>query len=135
MKKLLIILVLAICGISAKAQGVIYEPFIPGQPRQQTQQSNTQTVRTTAYCTDYYGNLTKLPIKVEIQNRYNIVSIRVVEYYENNGIQGYWYKIPTTPQASECMPQYSHNPLERQFMYKVMIYNDYYYFDLLEFNL
>ena len=126
MKKLLIILLLAICGITAKAQ-IIYDPFIPGQTRQQTQ---SQTVRTNAYCVDYYGNLTKLPIKVEIQNRYNIISIKVVEYYENNGIQGYWYKIPTTPQASECMPQYSQNPLEQRFMYKVMLYNKYYYFDL-----
>ena len=53
MKKLLIILVLAICGISAKAQ-IVYDPFIPGQTRQQSQ---AQTVRTNAYYSDSNGNV------------------------------------------------------------------------------
>ena len=128
MKKLLIILVLAICGISAKAQ-IVYDPFIPGQTRQQTQ-AQTQTMRTNAYYSDSYGNIYKLPIKVEIQNRYNMVSIYVSEYYQNNGAQGYWYKLPSKPKASECMPAYTQNPMEKRFMYKVMINAKYYYFDL-----
>ena len=82
---------LAICGISAKAQ-IVYDPFIPGQAKQQTQ---SQTMRTNAYYSDSYGNIYKLPIKVEIQNRYNMVSIYVSEYYQNNGAQGYWYKLPS----------------------------------------
>lgn len=126
MKKFLIILVLAICGISAKAQ-IVYDPFIPGQTRQQSQ---VQTTRTNAYYSDPYGNIYKLPIKVEIQNRYNSISIYVSEYYQNNGAQGYWCKLPSKPKASECMPMYAQNPMEKRFMYKVMINTKYYYFDL-----
>lgn len=126
MKKLLIILVLAICGISAKAQ-IVYDPFIPGQTRQQSQ---VQTVRTNAYYADSNGNVYKMPIKVEIRNQYNMVSIYVSEYYQNNGVQGYWYKLPSKPQARECMPQFAQNQLERRFMYKAMINGRYYYFDV-----
>lgn len=126
MKKILIILLLAICGISAKAQ-IVYDPFIPGQTRQQSQ---AQTVRTNAYYSDSNGNVYKLPIKVDIQNRYNMVSIYVSEYYQNNGAQGYWYKLPSKPKASECMSAYAQNPMEKRFMYKVMINAKYYYFDL-----
>ncbi len=126
MKKFLIILALAICGISAKAQ-IVYEPFIPGQTRQQAQ---VETVRTNAYYSDYNGNIYKLPIKVEIQTQYNLTYIYVVEYYQNNGVWGDWHKLPSKPQAHECMPLYSQNQLERRFMYKAMINGKYYYFDL-----
>lgn len=126
MKKLFIVLLLAICGISAKAQ-IVYDPFIPGQTRQQAQ---VRTVRTNAYYSDYNGNIYKLPIKVEIQTQYNLTYIYVVEYYQNNGVGGYWYKLPSKPQAHECMPLYAQNQLERRFMYKAMINSRYYYFDL-----
>ncbi len=125
MKKLLIVVLLAVCGVSAKAQ-IIYQSFTNGQ----TQQAQVQTVRATAYCVDYYGNLNKLPIKVEIQTKYNLTYMYVVEYYQNNGIQGYWYKIATRPQVSECMPAYTQNPLEKRFMYKVFLNQGWYYFDL-----
>ena len=128
MKKLLIILVLAICGISAKAQ-IVYQPFIPGQTNQQTQ-AQVQTVRTNAYYSDSNGNVYKMPIKVEIQNQYNMVSIYVSEYYQNNGVQGYWYRLPSKPKAMQCMPQYAQNQLEQRFMYKVMINGRYCYFDI-----
>ena len=128
MKKLLIILVLAICGISAKAQ-IVYQPFIPGQTNQQTQ-AQVQTVRTNAYYSDSNGNVYKMPIKVEMQNQYNMVSIYVSEYYQNNGVQGYWYRLPSKPKAMQCMPQYAQNQLEQRFMYKVMINGRYYYFDI-----
>lgn len=126
MKSYLLFLVLAICGMSAKAQ-IVYDPFIPGQTNRQAQ---VQTVRTNAYYSDSNGNVYKLPIKVEIQNRYNMVSIYVSECYQNNGAQGYWYKLPSKPKASECMPAYTQNPMEKRFMYKVMINAKYYYFDL-----
>ncbi len=128
MKKLLIILVLAICGISAKAQ-IVYQPFIPGQSNQQTQ-AQVQTVRTNAYYSDSNGNVYKMPIKVEIRNQYNMVSIYVSEYYQNNGVQGYWHRLPSKPKAMQCMPQYAQNQLEQRFMYKVMINGRYYYFDI-----
>ena len=128
MKKLLIILVLAICGISAKAQ-IVYQPFIPGQTNQQTQ-AQVQTVRTNAYYSDSNGNVYKMPIKVEIRNQYNMVSIYVSEYYQNNGVQGYWYRLPSKPKAMQCMPQYAQNQLEQRFMYKVMINGRYCYFDI-----
>lgn len=128
MKKLLIILVLAICGISAKAQ-IVYQPFIPGQTNQQTQ-AQVQTVRTNAYYSDSNGNVYKMPIKVEIQNQYNMVSIYVSEYYQNNGVQGYWHRLPSKPKAMQCMPQYAQNQLEQRFMYKVMINGRYCYFDI-----
>ena len=128
MKKLLIILVLAICGISAKAQ-IVYQPFIPGQTNQQTQ-AQVQTARTNAYYSDSNGNVYKMPIKVEIRNQYNMVSIYVSEYYQNNGVQGYWYRLPSKPKAMQCMPQYAQNQLEQRFMYKVMINGRYCYFDI-----
>ena len=128
MKKLLIILVLAICGISAKAQ-IVYQPFIPGQTNQQTQ-AQVQTVRTNAYYSDSNGNVYKMPIKVEIRNQYNMVSIYVSEYYQNNGVQGYWHRLPSKPKAMQCMPQYAQNQLEQRFMYKVMINGRYCYFDI-----
>lgn len=127
MKKFLIILVLAICGISAKAQ-IIYEPFVPGQTRQQ--QTQGQTIQTNAYYDDGYGNVYKMPIKVQIQTKYNMTTMYVVEYYQNNGIQGYWYKLPSSPRVAECMPLYARTRLEQQFMYKAMINGKYYYFDL-----
>lgn len=128
MKKLFIILVLAICGISAKAQ-IVYDPFIPGQSAQQTQ---TQTVRTTAYSIDTYGNIEKLPIKVQVESRYNMTSIYVVEYYMNDGVYGRWKQLPKVYKAQKCTPAYSRNVLEQQFMYKTMLYGNskYYYFDL-----
>lgn len=125
MKKLFIVLLLAVCSVSAKAQ-IIYQSYTQGQ----SSQVQVQTVRTTAYCLDYSGNISKLPIKVEIQTQYNLTYIYVVEYYQNNGIQGFWHKIPTRPQASECMPAYARNPLEERYMYKVLLNQGWYYFDL-----
>lgn len=125
MKKSLIILLLAICGISAKAQ-IIYDPFIKGQ----TQQTQSQTVRTTAYYIDYSNDICKLPIKVEIQTKYNQTYFYVVECYYNDGVQGYWCKIPMRPKVSECMPAYSENPLEKRFMYKALLNCGWCYFDL-----
>lgn len=125
MKKLFIVLLLAICTMSAKAQ-IIYQSYTQGQ----SSQAQVQTVRTTAYCLDYSGNISKLPIKVEIKTQYNLTYIYVVEYYQNNGIQGFWHKILTRPQASECMPAYTRNPLEERYMYKVMLNQGWYYFDL-----
>lgn len=118
-------MLLTIFGVFAKAQ-IIYDPLINGQ----TQQTQIQTVRTTAYYVDYSNDVCKLPIKVEIQTKYNQTYIYVVEYYQNNGNQGHWYKIPMRPKVSECMPAYSQNPLEKRFMYKALLNCGWCYFDL-----
>lgn len=128
MKRFLIILLLAICGISAKAQ-IVYDPFIPGQAKQQTQ---SQTIRTNAYSVDMYGNVEKLPIKVQVESRYNMTSIYIIECYVSDGVYGYWQRLPKVMRAEKCTPAYSQNKLEQQFMYKSMILGNskYYYFDL-----
>ena len=107
----------------------IYERPKEVEEIQQTQ-AQVQTVRTNAYYSDSNGNVYKMPIKVEIRNQYNMVSIYVSEYYQNNGVQGYWYRLPSKPKAMQCMPQYAQNQLEQRFMYKVMINSRYYYFDI-----
>ena len=137
----------AVMSFDAKAQGLVYQPFIPqtssssvsvpnysqmgrtyGGSRERVQ---TQRARSTAYCWhggDRYG---KLPIVLE----YGQSGIRMVQvYYASQSLvygasEGRWVDIyPVSVQ--ECYPDLSNHPLEKSFMYKANIQGTMYYFDL-----
>jgi len=94
------------------------------------QRSQVQTTRTNAYYIDSYSNKRiKLPIKVAISNNNGYAQIYVVEKYVSYGMGGSWQKTTKT-YASQCNSMLGGNPLESQFMYKIMIDGRWCYFDL-----
>ena len=149
MKKTIIALVAALFGLisfEANAQ-LVYTPFNPGNSSSSTPIPNysrggrtqrstrpaprVEYTRTNAYCktgVDTYG---KLPIVIE----YGSNGIRVVQvYYAPQALvygasDGRWVDIyPVSVQS--CYPDYSNNPLEKNFMYKANINGTTFYFDL-----
>ncbi|MCL2312072.1 MAG: hypothetical protein FWC41_06235 [Firmicutes bacterium] len=155
MKKLLLLVGLALTCIIVNAQvgGAVFTPYTPPQntyqtppqrtyqtppqrtyqtyPQQnyQNQNSNNQyeeTIRTTAYRMDSNGQYIKMPIKVQQQSSYYFV----VERYSTAGL-GQWEKIATPAQVQKCSRNYyNDNDIENSFMYKALIWNNWYYFDL-----
>jgi hypothetical protein len=134
MKKLLFILGLVLSYLLLNGQ-VVMEPFYyqSSKKKQQTQQNsnneNVTIIRTTAYCVNTYnGQIYKTPIKVK-QERNGYYT--VTERYVTTGYGGDWQKIYPQAQVSKCISNfYDKNSLENQFMYKALIYPDWYYFDL-----
>ena len=152
MKKFIITMItamMAIVSYEAKAQGLVYTPFIPQESSSSSSMSvpnysqrhrsyggsratvQTQRARSTAYCWhggDRYG---KLPIVLE----YSQSGIRIVQvYYASQSLvygasEGRWVDIyPVSIQ--QCYPDLSNHPLEKSFMYKASINGTTYYFDL-----
>lgn len=141
MKNLLFFLLLLFCEI-ASAQ-MEYKPTYSRQapsvnssqqsytPPSYTPQSSSQIIRTTAYSVDYQGRLYKMPIKVQVTNNgYGSITIRVVEKYVDTGFGGNWTKVYSGHTASKCTSFASSNSLESEFMYKVLLDDGTWYFDL-----
>lgn len=151
---ILIVAIMAMLSLEAKAQGLVYTPFIlgsssssssadswsngSGSSRSRTGSyrvtSQTQTVRTTAYYADYNGDYYKIPIRVEYTVYSNgASSLSVAEQWESNGYSGQWKKILTMANVESCRPVLAQGvtaELERTFMYKAMVGSRWYYFDL-----
>lgn len=132
MKKVLFIIMLCAISIAANAQvgGIQYQTFgNSGQSYQNN--SNAQTTRTTAYYYDSYSRqYIKMPIKVAVTaNSLGQVQIKAVEKYVSTGMGGSWQKTSPT-YATQCMGMLSQDPLEQQFMYKIMIDGKWCYFDI-----
>jgi len=122
MKKLILILFISFCGVAiANAQQIIYQS--PEQQRQSSQQQS-QSIRTTAYYADSYGNYYKVPIRIQQQGS----AWYVVEYYTDGGIGGNWHRM-AFPAVSKCNSMFATNQLEKQFMYKAFVNAQTYYFD------
>ena len=138
MKKIILSLLVLFLGINALAQvgGIEYTPYTPGQSQMNTRpQVSTQSV--TAYCLDYYGNLSSMQIRVAVMNSsqsaYALGSqpeMRVVAVYSRTGLTGgRWQELPTKPMVYQCS-YYTQDPMEQRFMYKAYVGADYVYFDL-----
>ena len=145
---------ISVVSFEAKAQGLVYTPFIPQQsssstgsdswfgngassrrqPTYSRPSAQTQTTRTTAYYVDYSGNYYKVPILVEYTVYSNgATSLRVTEKWQSNGINGQWHRLPSSANVQSCQPITANGrtaELERSFMYKAMVGTDWYYFDL-----
>lgn len=157
MKKTITILFfafMAVLSFEAKAQGLVYTPFIPQQSSSSTNSGSwfgngssshsrigysrpsaqTQTIQTTAYYADYNGNYYKVPIRVEYTLYSNgASSLCVTEKWQSNGFSGQWYKLSSRAAVKDCQPITANGctaELERAFMYKAMVGTNWYYFDL-----
>jgi len=72
-----------------------------------------------------------MPIKVQVTNNgYGSITIRVVEKYVDTGFGGNWTKVYSGHTASKCTSYASSNSLESEFMYKVLLDDGTWYFDL-----
>lgn len=140
------VIVIALICNDLKAQGLVYEPFIPGQssgsydpgyPRTGTGSSRSrsrvasESVRTNAYCLYNDGSVGKLRIEVEISGG----SARIVGYYQMPQAMVYnstgcWIALQPQATVNKCYPDLARNPLEGEFMYKANIRGIMYYFDL-----
>ena len=139
-----IIAIALICN-DIKAQGLVYQPFIPSQssggydvsvPSGRNGQSrsrdiSTERIRTNAYCLFSNGDLGKLRIEVEVYGS----SARVVGYYEAPkalvyNATGRWLQLQPQAMVNKCYPDLSYNPLEQEFTYKATFLGRVFYFDL-----
>lgn len=133
MRKYLIIILLSTFAIASKAQTVSYTPYIPGANSTnsyQAPQTQSEIVRTTAYYSDYSGNLYKVPIKVSITSNGYSTIIKVIEKYNSAIYSGKWEKVYSSGNASKCVRGIGGGYLEEQFMYKALVDAKYWYFDL-----
>ena len=132
MKRIVIILIiLSASVVTARAQDLIYRGF--NQQESYNDRSSTQTVSATAYSRDSYGNLVKMPIRIQLTtNAYGQTTARVVQKYVSNGLGGGWAKVLTSGQIQQCQSIFatSGNSLENSFMYKVSIDTRTWYFDM-----
>lgn len=147
---ILVAIILAFVSLNANAQ-LVYQPFIPNQSSPSYNgglncgtgssysgysplSCRTQTIRTTAYFVDFYGDYYKVPIRVEYKVYSNgAESLKVAEQYESNGFGGQWKRLSTPPNVMNCQSIMATGvtaELERTFMYKAMVGTTWYYFDL-----
>ncbi len=143
-----------VVSFEAKAQGLVYTPFIPQQSSSSTNSDSwfgnsssspsrmgysrpsaqTQTIQTTAYYADYNGDYYKVPIRVEYTIYSNgASSLCVTEKWQSNGFKGQWYRLPSRASVQYCQPITANGntaELERAFMYKAMVGTNWFYFDL-----
>ena len=143
MKKLLFMLAFCLAPVLCKAQ-IEYRPtenrgygygasYGSTPPRSQ---DASQTVAVTAYSLpDTYAGergVQKIRIRVRVSSGgYSGQTMSVVEKYDTKfSLNGQWVKV--SPQASvrKCMHVGASNPLEAQYMYKVSINAQEWFFDL-----
>ena len=140
-----IIAVAFICN-DIKAQGLVYEPFIPkqssgsyspgypatsGNSSRSVSSVSAERVRTNAYCLYNDGSVGKLRIEVEVYGG----SALVVGYYQVPQAMVYnstgrWLQLQPQAMVKKSYPDISGNPLEQEFMYKANIRGIMFYFDL-----
>lgn len=134
MKKIITTLIFLAFAVSAFAQ----IQYVPTENRRSgygtstSPQPSSRIVTTTAY-TISGDSYVKARIKVQItDNGYGGGGIKVIEKYENSGIgaTSQWKKVYYSGLAQKCSPMTAMNPLESQFMYKVIIDYTTWYFDL-----
>lgn len=120
-----------------KAQGLVYEPFIPRQSSESYSpdypktgrnssrvgvRASLERVRTSAYCLYNDGSVGKLRIEVEVSGG----SAQVVGYYQAPQAMVYnstgrWLQLQPQALVKKCYPDLSDNPLEQEVMYKANI--------------
>lgn len=117
MKKFILILLASIIAINAYSQGgLVYRGF----GVEETNRSQSQTLKTTAYSQNRNGEIEKMPIIVEVtQTSYGTVSMKVIAAWVSNGYSGGWQKVMDN-RVDECRPIYSSssNQMDNYFMYK-----------------
>lgn len=130
-KSLSIIFFIVVCTINAFAQIGYGATYNRQQQSEETSQSNTQILTTTAYSQGYDGQYAKMRIRVQITDKgFGGVYMRVVEKYVSSGLGGQWAKIYSGSEVKKCAPLASMNPIEQSFMYKATIDTKTWYFDL-----
>ena len=140
------VIVIALICNDIKAQGLVYEPFIPrqssggygygasateGRSSRSSARATAERVRTNAYCLNNDGSVGKLRIEVEVYG----TSSQVVGYYQAPQAMVYnstgrWLQLQPQAAVKKCYPDLSEHPLEQEFMYKANIRGVVFYFDL-----